>query len=108
MLWIDTYFEWINPRSHCCGMTSDGEFCHYPQYDNDTCRQCVTELGDNDWPKPQDFQRFLPWFLEDNPGLRCPSGGHAAFASGVKINPKDNKSVSSKFEGMESLEVVAS
>ena len=95
MLWLDTYFEWIAPTSKCCGIDKHGEFCLTPQYENETCNNCVTKLNKNGWPYPEDFEKYLKWFLKDNPGIRCPSGGHAAFAGGVKMNA-DNKTVNSK------------
>lgn len=86
MLWLDTYFEWIAPDSKCCGIVpATKEHCITPQYKNSTCTDCVTTLNENGWPYPDDFEKFLPWFLDDNPGMRCPSGGHAAFSSGVKL-----------------------
>ena len=98
MLWLDTYFEWIAPTSKCCGINRETkEFCLTPQYENATCDNCVTkeQLNDNGWPNPDVFGLYLKWFLEDNPGTNCPSGGHAAFAGGVKLNP-DNQTVNSK------------
>ena len=98
MLWLDTYFEWIAPHSECCGKTADNKFCLYPKNtSNSTCMPCVEKLNETtNWPYPDDFTKYLPWFLKDNPGKRCPSGGHAAFASGVKL--REDNSVESKLE----------
>ena len=93
MLWLDTYFEWINPASQCCGFDSDGNFCR--PGGNKNCTACVSELTDKGWPKPDDFMTYLPNFLNDNPGMDCPSAGHAAFNPGVKLS-SDKKSVMSK------------
>lgn len=98
MLWLDTYFEWIAPHSECCGINvTNNEFCLYPKKEaNATCQPCVKELNETtNWPNPDDFEKYLKWFLNDNPGKRCPSGGHAAFAGGVKLNP-DNQTVQSE------------
>lgn len=98
MLWLDTYFEWIGPDSKCCGISNKGEFCLHPvNTTNSTCMPCVTasSLNQYGWPNADDFGKYLKWFLMDNPGTRCPSGGHAAFAGGVKLN-HDNKTVNSK------------
>lgn len=92
MLWLDTYFEWIIPRSQCCGIDDDGEFCLYPQYDNATCRPCLndSDLNENFWPKKEIFYKYIHWFLEDNPGVRCPSGGHAAFKGAINFTSPDS------------------
>ena len=93
MLWLDTYFEWIAPHSECCFFSNEtDEFCHY---ENETCRPCVTNLTQNGWPYPSDFNKYLQYFLIDNPGKHCPSGGHAAFGAGVKLKD-DNETVRSK------------
>lgn len=99
MLWLDTYFEWIAPSSKCCGISREknNTFCLKPQFENDTCDSCVKNLTEKGWPLQEDFGKYLPWFLQDNPGVRCPSGGHAAFAGAVKLNP-DNKTVNSESE----------
>lgn len=100
MLWLDTYFEWINPAG-CCGVSREdnGEQCFDPSYKNDTCDICLTSSSDR--PNKTEFETYLYWFLHDNPGIDCPSGGHAAFGGAVIINESDpihhkNSSVLSK------------
>ncbi|NWJ02587.1 NPCL1 protein, partial [Crypturellus undulatus] len=35
-------------------------------------------------PTPEEFERFLPWFLQDAPTLQCPKGGLGAYDTSVK------------------------
>jgi Niemann-Pick C1 protein len=42
---------------------------------NSTTHEQVTE---------KEFRDYLPFFLHDNPNLKCPKGGHAAHGSSVK------------------------
>lgn len=29
--------------------------------------------------------KYLPWFLVDNPNMKCAKGGHAAYGTAVKL-----------------------
>ena len=91
MLWLDTYFEWIAPKSYCCGVSrdDDGEECFDPAWANDTCDTCKLSPGDR--PNKTEFETYLYWFLQDNPGIDCPSGGHAAFGGAVILNQNGEK-----------------
>jgi len=35
---------------------------------------------------PQDFDKYLPWFLKDNPSMECLKGGHALYSTAIKYN----------------------
>ena len=98
MLWLDTYFEWIAPKSYCCGIARDenGGECFDPQWQNDSCDTCKTSTKYGDRPNKTEFGTYLDWFLHDNPGIDCPSGGHAAFGGAVVINQTHlgNKNIS--------------
>lgn len=101
MLWLDTYFEWINP-SGCCGVSrdDDGSQCFDPTWKNDSCDICLVSSSSR--PNETEFATYLDWFLKDNPGIDCPSGGHAAFGGAVKVNHSDpankkNSTVLSKY-----------
>ena len=88
MLWLDTYFEWIAPKSTCCGVSredGDGE-CYDPKWQNDSCDTCKTSTEFGNRPNKTEFGTYLDWFLHDNPGTACPSGGHAAFGGAVVVN----------------------
>ncbi|NXG22089.1 NPCL1 protein, partial [Grallaria varia] len=36
-------------------------------------------------PTPAEFQRFLPWFLQDRPTLQCAKGGLGAYDTAVSL-----------------------
>ena len=39
-----------------------------------SCKACSLNSTDNGRPVGRDFIKYLPWFLEDNPGVTCPKG----------------------------------
>ena len=94
MLWLDTYFEWIAPKSYCCGISREdnGGECYDPKWMNDSCDSCM-DSGDR--PNVTVFETYLDWFLHDNPSTECASGGHAAFGGAVVVNQteKDGKNI---------------
>ena len=108
--WLDDYFGWAKD---CCQYkqtdSDQGEFCpsdfvpdsgsggdDYGDYSSDygdynagdtstslACKPCPTR----GLPRPSgaDFNKYLPWFLQDNPGQHCPKAGHAAYGDGVRM-----------------------
>ncbi|KAK7485656.1 hypothetical protein BaRGS_00023105, partial [Batillaria attramentaria] len=85
--WLDDYFSWLTPGGNppCCRFNNiTGDFC--PSTSNDTdCVACDVHVIKNNRPDQEDFMKYLPWFLKDNPGLKCAKGGHAAYASAVQV-----------------------
>ncbi|NXL25378.1 NPCL1 protein, partial [Setophaga kirtlandii] len=45
--------------------------------------QCLKQLRR---PTAEEFQRFLPWFLQDRPTLQCPKGGLGAYDTAVSMD----------------------
>ncbi|CAB4064774.1 NPC1 [Lepeophtheirus salmonis] len=63
----------------------------------DSCIKCPNsdDAIDLKRPGPKAFRRYMKWFLEDNPGERCPKAGHAAYSQSVRLKAhpqKDNES----------------
>ncbi|XP_032943516.1 NPC intracellular cholesterol transporter 1 isoform X2 [Rhinolophus ferrumequinum] len=88
--WIDDYFDWIKPQSSCCRVyNSTDQFCNASVADP-ACVRCrpLTPEG-KQRPQGEDFMRFLPMFLSDNPNPKCGKGGHAAYGSAVNILDND-------------------
>uniref|UniRef100_A0AAQ5YGY8 SSD domain-containing protein n=1 Tax=Amphiprion ocellaris TaxID=80972 RepID=A0AAQ5YGY8_AMPOC len=57
---------------------------------NPSCVSCrpMTPSG-KQRPEGEDFMRFLPMFLSDNPNVKCGKGGHAAYATAVDLYPNN-------------------
>ncbi|XP_071233775.1 NPC intracellular cholesterol transporter 1-like [Salvelinus alpinus] len=88
--WLDDYFDWVKPQSSCCRYyTSSGAFCNASVVDT-SCVHCrsMTPSGKLR-PIEQDFMKFLPMFLSDNPNVKCGKGGHAAYSSAVVLKGND-------------------
>ncbi|KAM4841405.1 NPC intracellular cholesterol transporter 1 [Thomomys bottae] len=88
--WIDDYFDWVKPQSSCCRVyNSTEQFCNASVADP-ACVRCrpLTPEG-RQRPHGEDFMRFLPMFLSDNPNPKCGKGGHAAYSSAVNILGND-------------------
>ncbi|KAJ7338746.1 hypothetical protein JRQ81_012648 [Phrynocephalus forsythii] len=82
--WIDDYFDWIKPQSSCCRIyNTTGQFCNASVVDP-SCERCrpLTPEGKKR-PQGEEFMKFLPMFLSDNPNPKCGKGGHAAYSSAV-------------------------
>lgn len=39
-----------------------------------TCKTCPVNKRPDGRPTPQDFMRYLPIYLKDNPGTKCAKG----------------------------------
>uniref|UniRef100_A0A3P9APQ1 SSD domain-containing protein n=1 Tax=Esox lucius TaxID=8010 RepID=A0A3P9APQ1_ESOLU len=84
--WLDDYFDWVKPQSTCCRYyNSSGAFCNASVVDT-SCVHCrpLTPSGKRR-PTGNDFMKFLPMFLSDNPNVNCGKGGHAAYGSAVDL-----------------------
>lgn len=84
--WLDDYFDWVKPQSSCCRYhNSSGAFCNASVVDPD-CVSCrpMTPSG-KQRPTGEEFMRFLPMFLSDNPNVHCGKGGHAAYGTAVDL-----------------------
>ncbi|XP_013884708.1 NPC intracellular cholesterol transporter 1 [Austrofundulus limnaeus] len=88
--WLDDYFDWVKPQSTCCRFYNEtGAFCNASVV-NSSCVSCrpMTPSG-KQRPVGEDFMRFLPMFLSDNPNFKCGKGGHATYATAVDVYPND-------------------
>ncbi|XP_069106918.1 NPC intracellular cholesterol transporter 1-like, partial [Argopecten irradians] len=87
--WLDDYFSWLNSGGHpqCCrSYINNGSFCPSTVPDNTSlCQPCQLHGAINGHPVKEDFMKYLPWFLSDNPGTICAKGGHAAYGSAVDL-----------------------
>ncbi|KAM3927967.1 NPC intracellular cholesterol transporter 1 [Leptodactylus fuscus] len=84
--WLDDYFDWVKPQSTCCRVYNNTEkFCNASVVDP-LCVRCrsLTPEGKRR-PEEEDFMKFLPMFLSDNPNPKCGKGGHAAYGSAVNL-----------------------
>jgi len=61
------------------------------------CKKCglYQDLDEGRIP-PELFEKYLTFFLQDNPFEECPKGGHAAYGQGVTTNISDPKKGHSK------------
>ncbi|KAG7526301.1 Niemann-Pick C1 protein [Solea senegalensis] len=90
--WLDDYFDWVKPRSTCCRYYNNtGAFCN-ASVEDPSCVHCrpMTPSG-KQRPVGEDFMRFLPMFLSDNPNVKCGKGGHAAYATAVDLYPNNTR-----------------
>uniref|UniRef100_A0A668AVG5 Niemann-Pick disease, type C1 n=1 Tax=Myripristis murdjan TaxID=586833 RepID=A0A668AVG5_9TELE len=95
--WLDDYFDWVKPQSSCCRYYNNtGAFCNASVV-NSSCVHCrpMTASG-KQRPVGEEFMRFLPMFLSDNPNVKCGKGGHAAYSTAVDLYP-DNKGVGATY-----------
>ncbi|UJR31470.1 hypothetical protein I4U23_018959 [Adineta vaga] len=85
--WLDDYFDWLQSTNDppCCRINNrTHEFCPATM-NNSLCVTCPIQFLENQRPSPDDFQKYIQYFLIDNPGEKCPKGGHAAYHDAVEL-----------------------
>jgi len=102
--WLDDYFDWLQSTNNppCCRINNQTkQFCP-ATLNNSLCLPCPVEFIENQRPSSEDFPKYINFFLHDNPGEKCPKGGHAAYKDAVQLI--NNSSVkSSYFMGFHSV-----
>ncbi|CAF1029966.1 unnamed protein product [Rotaria sordida] len=102
--WLDDYFDWLQSTNDppCCRIHNQTkEFCP-ATLNNTLCINCPINFLENQRPSENDFQHYINFFLHDNPGEKCPKGGHAAYKDAVQLI-NNNYVKSSYFMGFHSV-----
>lgn len=81
--WIDDYIDWSANEGCCRSNPANDSFC---PHDDMLCNLCDIKLNSINRPLSSDFDKFLTYFLEDNPTPLCAKGGHAAYSEAVKFH----------------------
>jgi len=90
--WIDDFIDWAGNDNCCKYRKDDGSFCPNTGSTKE-CSQCHIELQDSRLT-PHDFEKYLSFFLRDNPNEDCPKGGHAAYGQAVRYETNSTSHLS--------------
>jgi len=90
--WIDDFVSWAAPSVGdvpCCRIhRNNSQFCPAKSKDDD-CKSCNVNMNKLSRPTKEDFDKYLPFFLQDNPDAYCSKGGHAAYGAAVEMKGKN-------------------
>ncbi|CAF0910919.1 unnamed protein product [Didymodactylos carnosus] len=90
--WLDDYYDWLRHRGEtpCCRINKHtGEFCSVNYNSTSNCEECTPNFTRNGL-SVNNFNKYLPFFLKDNPNLKCAKGGHAAHGQSVSLTADNN------------------
>ncbi|XP_045523161.1 NPC intracellular cholesterol transporter 1 isoform X2 [Pieris brassicae] len=86
--WLDDFFDWAASPSTCCKYFPANESFCPSSFGNPPCNKCNMPLvGPEQRPTPGDFERYIPYFLQDNPeATGCVKAGHAAYGQALNYH----------------------
>ncbi|KAF5295230.1 hypothetical protein FQR65_LT10514 [Abscondita terminalis] len=85
--WIDDFIDWSSIKSCCKYNTTTGGFCPHSS-PSSQCEKCEIVLQPQILrPNASGFERYISFFLQDNPDADCMKAGHAAYGQGVNYLP---------------------
>ncbi len=99
--WLDDYFDWLN-SGDCCRIhkNNTSQFCPSEDTNSTDCVSFPIQfIDDSNRPISSDFYRYLNFYLQDNPGIKCAKGGHAAYGEAIEIinNSTDKYEIGASF-----------
>ncbi|XP_043798888.1 NPC intracellular cholesterol transporter 1 isoform X6 [Apis laboriosa] len=80
--WLDDYIDWSQLSTCCKYFMSNHSFCPHTG-STKYCSSCNITKNEIGRPIPTDFDRYVSFFLQDNPDDTCAKAGHAAYGHGV-------------------------
>ncbi|XP_060815205.1 NPC intracellular cholesterol transporter 1 isoform X3 [Bombus pascuorum] len=80
--WLDDYIDWSQLSMCCKYFVSNDSFCPHTG-SSKYCSSCNITTNNIGRPIPTDFERYVSFFLQDNPDEMCAKAGHAAYGRGV-------------------------
>ncbi|XP_072342101.1 NPC1-like intracellular cholesterol transporter 1 [Scyliorhinus torazame] len=87
--WVDDFIDWLNPISRCCRLytfgPNTGNFCPSTASQFLCLKKCMPHNNNGIIrPTEEEFNQYLPIFLDDAPILQCSKGGLGAYGNAVK------------------------
>nr|XP_033342938.1 NPC intracellular cholesterol transporter 1 isoform X2 [Megalopta genalis] len=79
--WLDDYIDWTQFPSCCKYFVGNNSFCPHAEFSN-RCTTCNISAVDGR-PTPMEFEKYVSFFMQDNPDENCAKAGHAAYGHGV-------------------------
>lgn len=88
--WLDDYFDWLSSGDCCRVFSNDtNRFCPSTIEDKN-CLACKVNFQEGTTrPIKEDFYKYFQFFINDNPGIKCAKGGHAAYGEAIEIIPEN-------------------
>uniref|UniRef100_A0A2R9A950 NPC1 like intracellular cholesterol transporter 1 n=1 Tax=Pan paniscus TaxID=9597 RepID=A0A2R9A950_PANPA len=97
--WVDDFIDWLTPSS-CCRLYISGpnkdKFCPSTVNSLNCLKNCMSITMGSVRPSVEQFHKYLPWFLNDRPNIKCPKGGLAAYSTSVNLT-SDGQVLASRF-----------
>ncbi|XP_057588201.1 NPC1-like intracellular cholesterol transporter 1 isoform X2 [Hippopotamus amphibius kiboko] len=97
--WVDDFIDWMSSSS-CCRLYASGpnkdEFCPSTVSSLACWKTCVSPTAGSGRPSVEQFYKYLPWFLNDEPNIKCPKGGLGAYSTSVNLS-SDGQILASRF-----------
>ncbi|KAL2715871.1 NPC intracellular cholesterol transporter 1 isoform X2 [Vespula squamosa] len=91
--WLDDYIDWSQLTGCCKYFNANNSFCPHTDMSSH-CSTCNISENAYGRPVPMDFQKYISYFLEDNPDDTCAKGGHAAYGHAVNYVVDQNSGLS--------------
>ncbi|GAA6085286.1 NPC1-like intracellular cholesterol transporter 1 [Tachysurus ichikawai] len=100
--WVDDFIDWLNPQSRCCRLYSfgpnAGSFCPASESPLVCLKKCMrTPPNGVLRPNVEEFNKYLPSFLNNRPDLLCPKGGLGAYDTSVVRDSVTGEILASRF-----------
>lgn len=92
--WLDDYFDW-SETSNCCKYKKVNDISFFCPHTSSDCKACDITQNNITRPVPNEFEKYVSFFLEDNPDHECTKAGHAAYKNSIKLI--ENKTVDASY-----------
>ncbi|XP_050308286.1 NPC intracellular cholesterol transporter 1 homolog 1b-like [Anthonomus grandis grandis] len=82
--WLDDFYEWADTSKCCKYFETNSSFCPHTYT---TCLSCAYDSlqKTENITRKEYYDKYLPYFLMDNPDATCAKGGHPAYYQGMSF-----------------------
>ncbi|XP_060813473.1 NPC intracellular cholesterol transporter 1 homolog 1b-like [Bombus pascuorum] len=81
--WIDDYMDWLQIHECCKYFHNNKSFCPHTDF---SCEQCNIDIEADNRPNPNDFRKYVSYFIQDIPDQSCAKSGRAAYFDAINYH----------------------
>jgi Niemann-Pick C1 protein len=86
--WLDDYIDWLHDENCCLVKKKTDEFCdinlNLADF-NIKCKKCAASFFKYDLPDRDTLNKYVKYWLKQNPSRECIKAGHAMYGDAVKL-----------------------